>query len=152
MDVQELKLIGIAHSHPQGCAKLSGPDRDYFTQLLKNIQRDWFYAPLVHSSIDGSFKLRPYILNSDGSSVELTRFEIVNEEIVTITEVKETKGKRFLQGRLPLPRIVFSARGIQGAAILITKLFFIGWLIWITLQLSPSLVITLTKLLTNGTH
>lgn len=75
-----LSLIGIVHSHPRGYSTLSGPDLNYFGDLLTtSITRKRFYAPIVFTIPDGGFKLFPHILNNEGEYTATAQLEIVSD-------------------------------------------------------------------------
>lgn len=91
-----LSLIGIIHSHPRGYSSLSGPDLQYFGDLLTtSLKRKRFYAPIVFTIPDGGFKLFPHILNNEGGYNSTAQLDIVPDKYVVISDkTKKTKTKQ----------------------------------------------------------
>lgn len=80
--IQEFKkqgkeLMGIIHSHPNGCSKLSKPDQDYFAGIFKNAtDLDFLFTPIVFSAKENEFHVFPYVFHKDGK-IEEVELEIV---------------------------------------------------------------------------
>jgi len=71
------ELLGIVHSHPYGCRKLSRPDQEYFENILKKTpELDYLFTPIVFSAKQEEFHLFPYVFYKDGTIEEL-ELEIV---------------------------------------------------------------------------
>lgn len=77
---KRLSLIGILHSHPQSFAGLSSPDISYFTDLLKTIKREAFYAPIVFTIPDGGFQFFPFVFLEGNSKPVSAQLEIVPDD------------------------------------------------------------------------
>lgn len=80
--IKELKkegkqLMGIIHSHPNGCSELSYPDREYFLSQFKNFPSlDFMYTPIIYSAKQDEFAFFPYVFYKDGT-VETAELEIL---------------------------------------------------------------------------
>lgn len=144
-DEKGYSLLGFCHSHPQPCPQLSGPDMAYFSNLLKKIERKKFYAPIVHCIPDGGYKMYPYVLNADGTEAEPAQLEIVPDDIPTGRTNLHKMREQFKR----LGHIRQSA--VMQMAITGLKLFFLVWAIWLTTSLSPAILHSLIKLISNGT-
>lgn len=74
---QGKELLGIIHSHPNGCSKLSKPDQDYFAGIFKNASDlDFLFTPIVFSAKENEFHIFPYVFHKDGK-IEEVELEIV---------------------------------------------------------------------------
>lgn len=72
-----LNLLGVVHSHPNGCSQLSAPDKQYFLNQFKNFpDLEFLYTPIVFSAKQGEFEFFPHIFHKDGTT-ELAELEIV---------------------------------------------------------------------------
>jgi len=80
--IKELKkegkhLLGILHSHPNGCFELSNADKSYFMSQFKNFNDlDFMYTPIVFSAKQDEFAFFPYVFHKDGT-VETAELEIL---------------------------------------------------------------------------
>ena len=80
--IKELKqqgkqLLGISHSHPNNYAKLSDPDREYFSSQFKNFPNlEYMYTPIVFSAKQDEFEIFPYVFYKNGN-IEIAELEIV---------------------------------------------------------------------------
>lgn len=142
-DKERLSLIGIIHSHPKGVSTLSGPDLSYFRNLLDNMERQKFLAPIVHTVPDGGFKLYPYILNANGTQTKEAQIEIVPDDYPTDSEnyesisssFKTTDSKTSEKSKV----IDFGKTIITVEALLLAGLA-IGYAGWFIISLTPPLI------------
>lgn len=71
------QLLGIIHSHPNGCSQLSAPDKHYFLSQFKNFpDLDYLFTPIVFSAKQGEFEFFPHVFHKDGT-VETAELEIL---------------------------------------------------------------------------
>ncbi|GAB1345659.1 hypothetical protein MASR1M29_21700 [Cloacibacterium normanense] len=71
------ELLGVIHSHPYACRKLSRQDQEYFAGVLDKAKDvDYLFTPIVFSAKQEEFHIFPYVFYKDGSIQEL-ELEIV---------------------------------------------------------------------------
>ena len=71
------ELLGILHSHPHGCRKLSRQDQEYFAGVLDKAKDvDYLFTPIVFSAKQEEFHIFPYVFYKDGK-IEEVELEIV---------------------------------------------------------------------------
>ena len=74
---EEKELLGIIHSHPYGCRKLSRQDQEYFAGVLDKAKDvDYLFTPIVFSAKQEEFHIFPYVFYKDGK-IEEVELEIV---------------------------------------------------------------------------
>ena len=74
---EEKELLGIIHSHPYGCRKLSRQDQEYFAGVLNKAKDvDYLFTPIVFSAKQEEFHIFPYVFYKDGK-IEDLELEIV---------------------------------------------------------------------------
>ncbi|NMR34964.1 hypothetical protein HIO71_12280 [Chryseobacterium aquaticum] len=72
------ELLGIIHSHPYGCRKLSRQDQEYFAGVLNKAKDvDYLFTPIVFSAKQEEFHIFPYVFYKDGKIEEEVELEIV---------------------------------------------------------------------------
>ena len=71
------ELLGIIHSHPYGCRKLSRQDQEYFAGVLDKAKDvDYLFTPIIFSAKQEEFHIFPYVFYKDGT-VEEVELEII---------------------------------------------------------------------------
>lgn len=86
-----LDLLGFVHSHPRGVSRLSGDfgngigDLGYIKRILDAFEHlDKFLVPIVYSSVDGEFKVFPYVAYRNDienyATAELVIEDSINQE------------------------------------------------------------------------
>lgn len=79
-----IRLIGFAHSHPNGCFQPSGGDEVYAARILSHNKEQKFLAlPIIQSGDDTSpFAMRMFLAKrkGDGVRIERVRLIIVEDE------------------------------------------------------------------------
>ncbi len=85
---ESLSLLGIAHSHPQGSKYLSNPDKNYFTDLLKDMPRKKFYTPIIFAMPDGKLDVFPYVFSQNSKTPNAIPIEIVPDDHTNQTDTE----------------------------------------------------------------
>ena len=74
-----VRLVGFVHSHPKGCTQPSSGDVIYARQLLKALNEERFFLPIVQNDDSGSFKIYGYAAESGSDDMPVIRhYEIHN--------------------------------------------------------------------------
>lgn len=82
----DIRLIGIIHSHPQGCIRPSYGDRQTAMHIIDTIDVDGhFFTPIVQVSpeLNGDITIYPYTFDAD-SKLKVQEFEMEQEREDTI--------------------------------------------------------------------
>lgn len=91
---KRLNILGVLHSHPTHCRKLSPQDIRYFLEQFKHLEVDFLFVPIVFSAKDGVYDFIPYIIHRNGK-VEVSTLEIVPNDykqcVITTAENAEVK-------------------------------------------------------------
>jgi|GEM_PF-1288663 len=111
-DNNRKSLLMIAHAHPHGNSKLSGPDKQYFQELLKNMHREKFYTPILFTIPDGGLKVFPYVYEKGSDTPKHVRLEIVpddyNEQKEAAAPKKEKKKIKKNEEKVERTIVVFA--------------------------------------------
>ena len=134
------ELLGVTHSHPYGCRKLSRQDQEYFAGVLNKAKDvDYLFTPIVFSAKQEEFHFFPYVFYTDGK-IEEVELEIVpndyedfiqkDEKIEkpdpNVVEVVEER-KQLL---VAIHQNVTANSPVENERLLISRLVIIVLLIW----------------------
>ncbi|MEZ5013754.1 MAG: Mov34/MPN/PAD-1 family protein [Chitinophagales bacterium] len=130
---EQLSLIGIIHSHPQGYSSLSGPDLQYFGDLLGSIKRRNFFAPIVFTIPDGGFKIFPHLLDADGKTCGPVPLEIIPDSDPVQTfkspSIKSGLIPRFKVFTYTIPELLRNVVKIEAMLLAILTMAYAGWFV-----------------------
>ena len=137
---EEKELLGIIHSHPYGCRKLSSLDQEYFTGVLDKAKDvDYLFTPIVFSAKQEEFHIFPYVFYKDGK-IEEVELEIVpnnydefinNDEKAQKTEKPDPKVvEERKQLLVAIHQNISTNSSVENERLLISRLVIIALLFW----------------------
>lgn len=137
---EEKELLGIIHSHPYGCRKLSRQDQEYFAGVLDKAKDvDYLFTPIVFSAKQEEFHIFPYVFYKDGK-IEEVELEIVpnnydefinNDEKAQKTEKPDPKVvEERKQLLVAIHQNISTNSSVENERLLISRLVITVLLIW----------------------
>ena len=137
---EEKELLGIIHSHPYGCRKLSRQDQEYFAGVLDKAKDvDYLFTPIVFSAKQEEFHIFPYVFYKDGK-IEEVELEIVpnnydefinNDEKAQKTEKPDPKVvEERKQLLVAIHQNIRANSPVENERLLISRLVITVLLIW----------------------
>ena len=131
------ELLGVIHSHPYACRKLSRQDQEYFAGVLDKAKDvNYLFTPIVFSAKQEEFHIFPYVFYKDGSIQEL-ELEIVPNDYDKYIEKDEKIEKpdpNVVEERkqllVAIHQNVTANSPVENERLLISRLVIIVLLIW----------------------
>ena len=131
------ELLGVTHSHPYGCRKLSRQDQEYFAGVLNKAKDvDYLFTPIVFSAKQEEFHFFPYVFYTDGK-IEEVELEIVPndyEDFIQKDEKIEKPDPNVVEERkqllVAIHQNVTANSPVENERLLISRLVIIVLLIW----------------------
>ena len=134
---EDKELLGIVHSHPYGCRKLSRPDQEYFGNILKKTpDLDYLFTPIVFSAKQEEFHIFPYVFYKDGSIEELELEIVPNdyEDYMQKDEKIEKPDPNVIEERkqllVAIHQNISANSSVENERLLISRLVIIALLFW----------------------
>ena len=131
------ELLGIIHSHPYGCRKLSRQDQEYFAGVLNKAKDvDYLFTPIVFSAKQEEFHIFPYVFYKDGNVEELELEIVPNdyEDYIQKDEKIENPDSNIVEERKQLLVVIHQNIRANSSAenerLLFSRLVIIGLLLW----------------------
>lgn len=131
------ELLGIIHSHPYGCRKLSRQDQEYFAGVLDKAKDvDYLFTPIVFSAKQEEFHIFPYVFYKDGKIVEVELEIVPNdyEDFIQKDEKIEKPDPNVVEERkqllVAIHQNVTANSPVENERLLISRLVIIVLLIW----------------------
>lgn len=76
-----ISLVGFVHSHPLGFMRPSGGDIVYAKRLLKALDEDRLYLPIVQSRADGTFAIYGFAAEANGDELpKIQKYVVLNQK------------------------------------------------------------------------
>ena len=63
---KDIYVAGFVHSHPRGGKMLSFADIEYAIRIMKVLDTEYLFMPLINSSYDSESRFMPYIITNTG--------------------------------------------------------------------------------------
>lgn len=131
------ELLGIIHSHPYGCRKLSRQDQEYFSEVLNKAKDvDYLFTPIVFSAKQEEFHIFPYVFYKDGT-VEEVELEIVPnnyEDYIQKDEKIEKPDPNIVEERkqllVAIHQNIRSNSSADNERLIFSRLVIIALLLW----------------------
>ena len=134
------ELLGIIHSHPYGCRKLSRQDQEYFAGVLNKAKDvDYLFTPIVFSAKQEEFHIFPYVFYKDGT-VEEVELKIVpndydefinkDEKAQKIQKPDPNVGEERKQLLVAIHKNVTANSPLENERLIISRLVIIALLLW----------------------
>ena len=131
------ELLGIIHSHPYGCRKLSRQDQEYFAGVLNKAKDvDYLFTPIVFSAKQEEFHIFPYVFYKDGKIEDLELEILPNdyEDYMQKDEKIEKPDPKVVEERKQLLVAIHQNIRANSSAdnerLLISRLVIIALLFW----------------------
>jgi len=143
-----LSLIGIIHSHPNGYNSLSGPDLNYFGDLLTtSLTRKKFFAPIVFTIPDGGFKLFPHILNNKGGYSATAQLDLVPDGYGSKTKIKQKNNSEIKRNKQMKIIKKITIDGIAKIEVLVLKTVGLVFIAYVLIRVAQPFTNYLIKIL-----
>ena len=131
------ELLGIIHSHPYGCRKLSRQDQEYFAGVLDKAKDvNYLFTPIVFSAKQEEFHIFPYVFYKDGSIEELGLEIVPNDydKYIEKDEKIEKPDPNVVEERkqllVAIHQNITANSSAENERLLISRLVIIVLLIW----------------------
>ncbi len=158
LDFRELELgiAGIAHTHKQE-PKPSAPDLLYYQRFCEANNLVQIFVPILHSLDNGRYDLFPFVYNAHLRQIYEVELLIISDGLIKqferphITAPLLSQEKKYADILLPqtsgFSYLVRLSRQLTEVVVSLTAVFLIGWFLGLFIQVTPSLVKVLLKLL-----